>query len=104
MKNYCVKKYSVEALDSAQDRLTSLINDEKRAKIFLNRYTDTVKECEKMLEANEGLKKISEETYLKNKKTYESDMRRYREFANSMIVEIEEIENEIERLREKYCL
>lgn len=104
MKNYCVKKYSVEALDSAQDRLTSLINDEKRAKIFLNRYTDTVKECKKMLEANEGLKKISEETYLKNKKTYESDVCRYREFANSMIVEIAYIEKEIEELREKYCL
>ena len=104
MKNYCIKKYSVEALDSAQDRLTSLINDEKRAKIFLNRYTDTVKECEKMLEANEGLKKISEETYLKNKEIYESDVCRYREFANSMIVEIEDIEKEIEELREKYCL
>ena len=80
MKNYCIKKYSVEALDNAQDRLTELINDEKRAKIFLNRYTETVKECEKMLEANEGLKKISEETYLKNKEIYESDMCRYREF------------------------
>jgi hypothetical protein len=104
MKNYCVKKYSVEALDSVQDRLICLINEEKRAKIFLNRYTETVKECEKMLEANEGLKKISEETYLKNKEIYESDMCRYREFANSMIVEIEDIEKEIEELREKYCL
>ena len=104
MNNYCVEKYSVEQLDRVQDRLTSLINDEKRAKIFLNRYTETVKECEKMLEANEGLKKISEETYLKNKEIYESDMCRYREFANSMIVEIEDIESEIERLREKYCL
>jgi hypothetical protein len=104
MKNYCIKKYSVEALDNAQDRLTCLINEEKRAKIFLNRYTETVKECEKMLEANEGLKKISEETYLKNKEIYESDMCRYREFANSMIVEIEDIEKEIEELREKYCL
>ena len=104
MKNYCVKKYSVEALDEAQDLLTSLIREEKRAKIFLNRYTDTVKECEKMLEANEGLKKISEETYLKNKEIYESDMCRYREFANSMIVEIENIEREIEEMCEKYCL
>ena len=104
MKNYCVKRYSVEQLDKVQDRLTSLIRDEKRAKIFLNRYTDTVKECEKMLEANEGLKKISEETYLKNKEIYESDMCRYREFANSMIVEIEDIEKEIEELQEKYCL
>ena len=104
MNNYCVEKYSVEQLDRVQDRLTSLINDEKRAKIFLNRYTDTVKECEKMLEANEGLKKISEETYLKNKEIYESDMCRYREFANSMVVEIEDIEKEIEELREKYCL
>ena len=104
MKNYCVKKYSVEALDEAQDLLTSLIREEKRAKIFLNRYTDTVKECEKMLEANEGLKKISEETYLKNKEIYESDMCRYREFANSMIVEIEDIEKEIEEMCEKYCL
>ena len=104
MKNYCVKKYSVEALDEAQDLLTSLIREEKRAKIFLNRYTETVKECEKMLEANEGLKKISEETYLKNKEIYESDMCRYREFANSMIVEIENIEREIEEMCEKYCL
>lgn len=104
MKNYCVKKYSVEELDSVQDKLICLINEEKRAKIFLNRYTETVKECEKMLEANEGLKKISEETYLKNKEIYESDMCRYREFANSMIVEIEDIEKEIEELREKYCL
>jgi hypothetical protein len=31
-------------------------------------------------------------------------MCRYREFANSMIVEIEDIEKEIEELREKYCL
>ena len=104
MKNYCIKKYSVEELDSVQDKLTYLINEEKRAKIFLNRYTETVRECKKMLEANEGLKKFSEETYLKNKKTYESDMCRYREFANSMIIEIEYIEREIERLREKYCL
>jgi hypothetical protein len=57
-----------------------------------------------MLEANKGLKEISVETYLRNKINYESDMCRYKKFANRMEVEIENIESEIERLREKYCL
>ena len=104
MKGYCVKKYSVEQLDSAQDRLTCLINEEKRAKISLNHYNERVEECEKMLEANEGLRNVSEEVYLVHKKMHEDDMSHYKKFANRMEAEIEEIENEIERLQKKYCL
>jgi galactokinase len=104
MKNYCVEKYSVEQLDRVQDRLTSLIYSEKRAKISLNHYNERVEECEKMLEANEGLRKVSEEVYIVHKKIHEDNIRDYKKFANRMEAEIEEIENEIERLRKKYCL
>lgn len=104
MKGYCVKKYSVEQLDRVQDRLTSLINSEKRTKISLNHYIERMEECEKMLEANEGLRKVSEEVYLVHKKMHEDNIRDYKKFANRMEVEIENIESEIERLREKYCL
>jgi archaellum component FlaC len=63
-----------------------------------------VEECEKMLEADEGLRRVSEEVYLVHKKMHEDDMSHYKKFANRMEAEIEEIENEIERLRKKYCL
>ena len=104
MKNYCVKKYSVEQLDRGQVLLTNLIRDIKRAKISLNHYIERVDECEKMLEANEGLRKVSEEVYIVHKKIHEDNMSHYKKFANRMEAEIEEIENEIERLRKKYCL
>ena len=104
MNNYCVEKYSVEQLDRVQDRLTSLIDSEKRAKFSLNHYYGRVEECEKMLEATEGLRNVSEEVYLVHKKMHEDDMSHYKKFANRMEAEIEEIENEIERLRKKYCL
>ena len=104
MKGYCVEKYSVEQLDRVQDRLTSLIDSEKRAKISLNHYNERVEECEKMLEADEGLRRVSEEVYLVHKKMHEDEMSHYKKFANRMEAEIEEIENEIERLRKKYCL
>lgn len=104
MKNYCVKKYSVEQLDEGQKTLSSLIRDIKRAKISLNHYIERVDEYEKMLEANEGLRKVSEEVYLKNKESYESDMYEYKKIAVRIIGNIENMEKEIERVREKYCL
>lgn len=105
MKNYCVKKYSVEQLDRVQDRLTSLINDEKRAKISLNHYIERVDECEKMLKLNEEMKEsLNASAYLRNKESYESDMSSFKEVATRIAIDIENIESEIERLREKYCL
>lgn len=105
MKNYCVKKYSVEQLDRVQDRLTSLINDKKRAKISLNHYIERVDECEKMLKLNEEMREnLSIETYLRNKETYESDMCDFSRIAVRIAIDIENTESDIERLREKYCL
>jgi galactokinase len=104
MKNYCVEKYSVEQLDKAQDRLTYYINSIKRAKITLNHYNERVEECEKFLEANEGLREVSEEVYLVHKKIHEDNMRDYKKYANRAIEEIENIERKIEEMREKYCL
>lgn len=104
MKDYCVKKYSVEELDRVQTSLSILIDRKKREESSLNRYIEIVNECEKMLEGNEGLRKVSEEVYLRNKETYESDMWRFKKFIAKTVVDIEKIENEIEELRKKYCL
>ena len=105
MKNYCVKKYSVEQLDRVQDSLTRLINDIKRAKISLNHYIERVDECERMLKLNEEMKEnLSMETYLRNRINYEDDKRDFSRIVVRMIGDIENIEKKIEELREKYCL
>ena len=105
MKNYCVKKYSVEQLDRGQDFLTDYINDIKRSKISLNYYIERVEECEKMLKLNEEMKaSLSASAYLKNKEMYERDMCEYKRIVTRIEVEIEKREIGLEELREKYCL
>lgn len=105
MKNYCVKKYSVEQLDRVQEKLTYLIRDKKHTEISLNHYTERVNACEKMLKLNEEMREnLSMETYLRNRTNYESDMCSFKEVATRLTINIENTESEIERLREKYCL
>jgi hypothetical protein len=107
MKNYCVKKYSVEELDKGQDLLMNLISREKQAKISLNRYNDRIDECEKMLKLNEEMREnenLSESVYLVNKRIHEDNVYEYKKCASRMEIHIEDIEKEIEKLREKYCL
>jgi hypothetical protein len=107
MENYCVKKYSVEQLDKGQDLLMNLISREKQAKISLNHYNERVEECEKMLKLNEEMREnenLSESVYLVNKRIHEDNVYEYKKCASRMEIHIEDIEKEIEELREKYCL
>jgi hypothetical protein len=105
MKNYCVKKYSVEQLDRGQTILTNYINNIKRAKISLNHYIERIEECENMLKLNEEMRKnLSEWAYLRNKDVYEGDICDFKKIATRLEVEIENIEKEMEEVREKYCL
>lgn len=107
MKNYCVQKYSVEELDKGQDLLMNLISREKQAKISLNRYNERIDECEKMLKLNEEMREnenLSESVYLVNKRIHEDNVYEYKKCASRMETHIEDIEKEIEELREKYCL
>jgi hypothetical protein len=107
MENYCVKKYSVEQLDKGQDLLMNLISREKQAKISLNRYNERIDECEKMLKLNEEMREnenLSESVYLVNKRIHEDNVYEYKKCASRMEIHIEDIEKEIEELREKYCL
>ena len=105
MKNYCVKKYSVEQLDEGQKILSNLIRDKKRARITLNHYIERVDECEKMLKLNEEMKgSLNASAYLRNKESYESDMYDFKKIAIRIIGDIENMEKKIEDVREKYCL
>jgi hypothetical protein len=97
----------VEELDKGQDLLMNLISREKQAKISLNRYNDRIDECEKMLKLNEEMREnenLSESVYLVNKRIHEDNVYEYKKCASRMEIHIEDIEKEIEELREKYCL
>ena len=105
MKNYCVKKYSVEQLDEGQEALSRLIREKKRTRISFNHYVERVDECERMIKLNEEMREsLNEGAYLRNKDSYESDMSDFKKIAVRLLGNIENIEKEIERVREKYCL